>query len=105
MLVMLVATVMLVAGALSYFAYANDVEPCGLVVLCTQPGCHGSISREFLSFEHTDYLMHRYGPDNIACHYEKGIATYGLYCQGGTGGPHNAGTTTAIEERGHTCGK
>ena len=39
MLVMLVATVMLVAGSLSYFAYANDVEPCGPVDPLSCPQC------------------------------------------------------------------
>lgn len=106
MLVMLVATVMLVAGSLSYFAYANDVEQCGAEVICSRPGCNGSVSRALISFQHTDYLMHRYGNnDEYACHYERGIATFQLECRGGVDGPHNAGTSTEVAERGHTCGR
>ena len=105
-MIMLVAAVMLVAGSLSYFAVAADVEPYGAVTGCSRPGCTGSVSRALIGFQHTDYLMHRYGDNNeYACHYERGIATFQLECRGGADGTHVVGTSTEVAERGHTCGR
>lgn len=100
MLVMLVATVMLVAGSLSYFAYANDVEPCGPVLPTRCPSCGGnSYIGDQLLYADVENITHTYGKGFI-CEYVVTTTTYGYRC--GDCGLISA-TRSATSETGHSC--
>lgn len=100
MLVMLVATVMLVAGALSYFAVAADVEPCGPVTQTQCPSCGANTYiPDQLLYVRVANKKHTYN-GNCTCEYVITTTVYGYRC--GTCGLENA-TRSDSSETGHSC--
>ena len=102
MLVMLVATVMLVAGSLSYFAYANDVEPCGPVIPHTCPNCRQEtmvLHVLYASGEPLGYIEHTY--NGIECNYYFYTRYYRDECRSCN---YITNHTSETVVKGHSCG-
>ena len=82
MMIMLVATVMLVAGSLSYFAVASDVEPyAGVTTLCYVTGCGLSATESLVEIYYL-WGSHRMG-NNQECYFDSKNYVYELRCSNG----------------------
>lgn len=98
MMIVFVATVMLLASSLSYFTYANDVEPCGPVQRC--PQCNETVSKEIAAKAGPYSGAHDY--NGQICHYQFMIVTFEFVCANG----HRNHAGSYQVETAHTlCGK
>ena len=100
MLVMLVAAVMLVAGSLSYFAFAADVEPYAVAIRC--PSCaNGSCTEGYLRCTSPSGLTSHRLDDGTICYYQYDTDEYGLSCDSCS---YTRTTSTKTHYFGHQCG-
>ena len=96
MLVMLVATVMLAAGLLVYFAFAADVEPYGPVAKCSE--CNAPAYEQVVA--RTGPYTGTHKPDGVHfCQYTFYIVVEDYVCKNG----HHESARVYQEQYDHDC--
>ena len=98
MWITMLAAVLLVAGGLSYFAVAADVEPYGVVRQC--PECTESMEENIASRAGPYNGSHTY--NGQVCRYRFMIVTFDYVC---ANGHHSYGGTYQMETAHSLCGK
>lgn len=95
--------VMLSAGSLTYFAFAEDAEPCGVVTHCPECGIGTCTDGNYLGYDNTEsQLTNHEMADGTKCYYELQQHQYGLMCDECT---YTYTTETRMYEKGHNkCG-
>lgn len=95
--------VMLSAGSLTYFAFAEDAEPCGVVTHCPECGIGTCTDGYFLGYKNTEtQLTHHEMADGTICWYQARKDYYGLMCDECD---YTYATETRIYKFGHNkCG-